>query len=278
VVSDPQTVPTATVSNCDHISGSASRNVVPESHAKGVDQRYSPFRVKDRSGMGESAMDTPNKLSREVLLLPVLDGAQSVRTSKGDLILSSSGVKSLVPPDNQSVIGLKQLAQNVLSGSSYVADYDHVTLSEDALNGPASSTATSASKITTNLQSEIASSSGSFTLFGGELNQLGTELQSGDPSSAQQYLLALDSTALNAAPSAGESSSEPTSMTSSATPLTQTEIIELVYAGVQGMEAGEISVLSSAMSELASVSPSSAGGRAFRQGSQSSTSGLSLFA
>jgi hypothetical protein len=253
---------------------------VPESHAKGVDPRRSLIRVKDRSGIGEPAMDTPNKLSREVLLLPMLDGAQSVPTPKGELILSSSGVSSsLLPPDNRSVIDLKQLAQNVQSGSFYVAEYDHVTLSEDALNGSASSTATtSASGITTNLQSEIASSSGSSTLVVDELNQLGTELQSGDPTSAQQYLLALDSTALNAASSAGESSSGTTSMTSSAMPVTQTEIIELVNTAVQGVEAGENSVVSSAMSELASVSPGSAGARAFEQESESSTSGLSFFA
>ena len=257
-------------------------------------------------------MVKPNKLSRNVLLLTVIDGAQSVHTSKGDLILSSGGISSSLLSqiagspltDNRLVIDLNQLAQNVQSGSFYLAEYDYVTLSEDALNGSASSTATtSASEITTNLPSEIASSSGSSTLVVGELNQLGTNLQSGDPASAQQDLLAPDSTALNAASSAGESSSGTTSMTNSAAPATEAGTIKLVYPLVQGMESGENSVASSAVPELASMSPSSAGASAFAQeresfGSSSgstfnsssssqllrslntslSTSGLSLFA
>jgi hypothetical protein len=108
-------------------------------------------------------------------------------------------------------------------------------------------------------------------MFVGELNQPGTDLQSGNTTSAQQDLV-LASTALNATYSAGASSSGTISMTSSATRATQAETTELVHAIVQGVEAGENSVISSARSEPASISPSSAGSRAFEQESESFSS------
>lgn len=175
---------------------------------------------------------------------------------------------------NQFVTDLNQLAQDLQSGNLSAAEGDYVTLSEDALNGASSSTATtSASGITTNLLSDIASSSGSSTSFVNELNQLGTDLQNGNSTSAQQDLLALDSTALNAASSAGASSSGTTSTTSSAAPATQGETAELVHAIVQATEAGDSAVVNSALSELASISSSSAGASVLQQESESFGSG-----
>ena len=58
------------------------------------------------------------------------------------------------------------------------------------------------SGITTSLLSDMASSSGSSTSFVDELNQLGTDLQNGDLTSAQDDMLSLDSLALNAASTA----------------------------------------------------------------------------
>jgi trimeric autotransporter adhesin len=200
--------------------------------------------------------------------------------------LSTSGITSSLLSQianspsaaNQFVTDLNQLAKDLQSGNLSAAEGDYVTLSEAALNGVSSSTATtSASGITTNLLSEIASSPGSLTSFVNELNQLGTDLQNGNSTSAQQDLLALDSTALNAASSAGAGSSGTTSTTSSATSATQGETTQLVHAIVQAMEAGDSAVVGSAMSELASISPSSAGANVLQQQSDSfaSSSGVS---
>jgi len=113
---------------------------------------------------------------------------------------------------NQFVTDLNQLAKDLQSGNLSSAQQDYVTLSEDALNGVTSSSATtSASGITTSLLSGIASSSGGSSSFVSELNQLGTDLSNGDLSSAQGDMLSLDSTALNAAPSTSASAPSTTS-------------------------------------------------------------------
>jgi hypothetical protein len=200
--------------------------------------------------------------------------------------LSTSGITSSLLSQianspsaaNQFVTDLNQLAKDLQSGNLSAAEGDYVTLSEAALNGVSSATATSrASGITTNLLSEIASSPGSLTSFVNELNQLGTDLQNGNSTSAQQDLLALDSTALNAASSAGAGSSGTTSTAGSATSATQGETTQLVHAIMQAMEAGDSAVVGSAMSELASISPSSAGAYVLQQQSDSfaSSSGVS---
>ena len=86
---------------------------------------------------------------------------------------------------NQFVTDLNQLAQDLESGNLSAAQEDYVTLSQDALNGVTSSTATTgASGITTNLLSEITSSSSSSSSFVSELNLLGTDLGNGDLTSA----------------------------------------------------------------------------------------------
>jgi hypothetical protein len=162
---------------------------------------------------------------------------------------------------NQFATNLNQLVQDLQKGSLAAAQQDYVTLSEDALNGATSSTATTtASGITTGLLSGIASSSGTSTSFANELNQLGTDLQSNNLSSAQGDMLSADSTALNAATSA---------TSSSATAASHAESAELIQTVIQGMEAGDDSIVSSGMSELASLSPKSPGASILQQDSQS---------
>lgn len=168
---------------------------------------------------------------------------------------------------NQFVTDLNHLAQDVQGGNLSAANDDFVTLSEDALNGAASSTATtSASGITTSLLSNIASSSDSSSSFVNELNQLGTDLQNGNLSAAQQDLLALDSTALNATSSPANSSGTASTTASAAPP---GQAAQLIHAIVEALQVGDSSVVSSALSELASVSPSSAGASILQQESES---------
>jgi hypothetical protein len=194
--------------------------------------------------------------------------------------LSTSGITSSLLSQifgsdstaNQFVIDLNQLAQDLQSGNLSQAQQDYVTLSQDALNGATSSTATtSASGITTGLLSDIASSPSSLSSFVGDLNQLGTDLQNGNLTSAQGDLLSLDSTALNAASSAGASGTSTSA--SAASQVSQTETTELIQAIVKALGSGNNSVASSALSALASISPSSAGASALQQESANLGSG-----
>ena len=125
--------------------------------------------------------------------------------------MSTSGITSSLlsqifsspSTENQFATDLNQLAQDAQSGNLSAAQDDFVTLSADALNGATSSTATtSASGITPSLLSSLASSPSSLNSFVSELNQLGTDLQNGDQTSAQEDMLSLDSMALNAASAA----------------------------------------------------------------------------
>lgn len=170
---------------------------------------------------------------------------------------------------NRFVTDLNQLAQDVKSGNLTAAQGDYVTLSQDALNGAGSSTATtSASGITAGLLSGIASSSGSATAFTAQVNQLGTDIQSGNLVSAQQDLLGLDSTALNAASSTVPNSNAATSAIGTI-PVTNTaERGGLIHSIVQALEAGNTSVASNSFSQLASLSPSAAGAAALEQESK----------
>jgi hypothetical protein len=185
---------------------------------------------------------------------------------------------------NQFATDLNQLAQDLQSGNLSAAQDDYVTLSEDALNGATSSMATtSASGITPSLLSALASSSSSSNSFVSELNQLGTDLQNGDQTSAQEDMLSLDSTALNAASAASASSSGISSATSSATSSSQAGMKELIQAIVQAMSAGDTSAAGTDMLGLASVSPSSAGasylqtvGESLSAGSSNSSSSNSI--
>lgn len=173
---------------------------------------------------------------------------------------------------NQFVTDLNQLAQDLQSGNLNSAQQDYVTLSQDALDGAASATATtSASGITTSLLSGIASSSSSSGTFLSDLNQLGSDLQNGNLTSAQGDMLALDSAALNAAssPSSSATSSATSSAPGSATAANGTGSAQLIQAIVYAMEAGDDSMVSSGLSELASISPDSAGASALQQESTS---------
>lgn len=164
---------------------------------------------------------------------------------------------------NRFVTDLNQLSKDLQGGNFSAAQDDYVTLSSDAQNGATSSTATTgASGITASLLKDIASSSSSSASFAGEFNQLGTDLQNGNVSSAQQDLLGLDSTALNAASSAGSSGA-----TASATPANHAESAELIQSIVQAMEVGDNSAVSNEMSLLASISPSSSGASLLGQAS-----------
>ena len=124
------------------------------------------------------------------------------------------------------------------------------------------------SGITTSLLSNIASSSGSSTSFVDELNQLGTDLQNGDLTSAQDDMLSLDSLALNAASTAAANSSGSSTTSSSATTASPAESTQLIQAIDQALAAGDNSAVSSAMSELASIAPSSSGATVLQQESE----------
>ncbi len=162
---------------------------------------------------------------------------------------------------NQFVTDLNQLAQDLKSDNLSAAQQDYVTLSQDALNGATSSTAsTSTSGVTTSLLSAVASSSNSENSFVTELSQLGTDLQNGDLTDAQTDMLNLESTASGAAPATSSSSTGSTN---------QAQITELINAIIQAMEVGDDSVIGSAMSQLASISPDSKGASVLQQDSAS---------
>jgi hypothetical protein len=197
--------------------------------------------------------------------------------------LSTSGITSSLLSQiigspstaDQFATDLNQLAQDLQSGSLPAAQQNYVQLSEDALNGATSSTAnTSASGITTALLSNIASSPSASNTFSSELNQLGSDLQNGDLASTQQDLLAIDSTALNAA-SAASSGSSATPGTTSSTSAGSSESAVLIQGVIQALEAGDNSAVSSALTQLAAISPNSAGASALQQASESFASGSS---
>lgn len=174
---------------------------------------------------------------------------------------------------NQFATDLNQLAKDLQSGNLSSAQDDFVTLSQDALNGVTSSSATtSSSGITTSLLSEVASSSSSGS-FVSQLNQLGTDLQNGDLSDAQGDMLQLDSTALNAVPAANSSSSPASSSSTTIATTNQAESTELIQAIVQAMADGDDSAVSTGMSQLASISPSAQGASVLEQESQNFGSG-----
>jgi hypothetical protein len=174
---------------------------------------------------------------------------------------------------NQFVTDFNQLAGDLKSGNLAAAQDDYVTLSEDALNGATTSTATSSSSgLTASLLSDVASSQAGSTAFAGELNQLGSDLASNNLTSSQEDLLNLDSTALNAASTAGTS---PPAASASPTATSQAQIKEMVETVIQAMEFGDSSAMSSTMAQLAAISPSSQGASLLQQDSASQSSGSS---
>jgi hypothetical protein len=167
---------------------------------------------------------------------------------------------------NQFASGLNQLAQDLQSGNLSTAQQDYVTLSQEALDGAAASASTaSTGGITPSLLSNIASSSSSANSFASAFNQLGADLTSGNLASADSDMLSLDSTALNAVPSANAAAS------SSAT--NKADVASLIQAAMQAMEVGDNSAVSSDMTELSSVSTSSTGAGYLQTDSESYGSG-----
>ena len=181
-----------------------------------------------------------------------------------------SQIVSSPATENQFITDLNQLTQDLQSGNLSAAQQDYVTLSEDALSGATSSaSASSENGITAGLLTDIASSSSNSLSFVNELNQLGTDLQNGDLSSAQSDMLALDSTALNAASADGVNTNASSATAGSTTPASEGETAELIQAIVQAMGDGDGSAVSTGLSELASISSSSAGASVLEQASQS---------
>jgi hypothetical protein len=168
---------------------------------------------------------------------------------------------------NQFVTGFNQLAGDLRSGNLSAAEDDYVTLSEDALNGVTSSTASSSSSgLSASLLTDVTSSQSSETSFVSEFNELGSGLENGNLTSSQEDLLNLYSAALNAASTAGASSAA-TGATSTSN--NQAQIKELVQSVTQAMEFGDKTAASSTMSQLASISPSSQGASLLQQDSAS---------
>ena len=175
---------------------------------------------------------------------------------------------------NQFATDFNQLAQDLQGGNLSAAQEDYVTLSQDALNGVTSSTAsTSSSGLSASLLSDVTSSQSSETSFVDGLNQLGSDLQNGDLTSSQEDLLNLDSTALNAASTAGAGSTASTATSPATASPNQGEIAQLVASAAEAMEFGDNSMASTAMSQLASVSSSSQGATALEQFSASLSAG-----
>lgn len=194
-----------------------------------------------------------------------------ITTSLFSEIVSSSSTA------NQFATDLNQLAQDLESSNLSAAQDDYVTLANDALNGATASTAdTSSSEITPSLLSNVAGSASASESFVSELNQLGSDLQSGNLTSAQEDMLSLDSTALGAASAASSASSTTSNTTASSTATDQAATSALIQAAVEAMSSGDDSAASTALAQLASSSTSSAGASYLQQMSNSLSSGSSL--
>ena len=212
--------------------------------------------------------------------MSIVEAGGSRAASGGVRALSTSGITTSLLAEiasspsaaNQFVSDLNQLAQDLQSGNLNAAQQDFVTLSQDALNGVTSSTATtSASGITTALLSDIAGSSSSSSSFVSELNQLGTDLDSGNLSSAQGDMLSLNSTALSSAPP----SSPTTAAGAGSSTTNQADMTALIKATIEAMEEGDDADVSTDMSQLASLSSSSNGASYLESQSASYGSGSS---
>jgi hypothetical protein len=173
---------------------------------------------------------------------------------------------------NQFVTDLNQLAQDLQSGNLTAAQQDYVTLSQDALDGVTSSTATATSSgITTALLSAVADSSSGSSSFVSELNQLGADLSGGNLSAAQGDMLSLDSTTLSAAPSSSSTTASGAGVSTS----NQADMAALIKATIEAMEEGDDADVGTDMSQLASLSTSSNGASYLESQSASYGSGSS---
>jgi len=192
--------------------------------------------------------------------------------------LSTSGISSILLSQtassttavSQFAADLNQPATDLQSGNMSAAGQDYITLTNDAENSATAATPrvapdTSTSEITTSALSQIASSPSIADVFAKQLNHLGTDLQNGDLTSAQQDMLNIDSTALNATSSATTKSSTISVPTGLTPPASQAQIAKLNQAIVQAMQAGDYAAVGSAMSELAFVSPSPQDANALQQ-------------
>jgi hypothetical protein len=169
---------------------------------------------------------------------------------------------------NQFATDLNQLGQDLQSGNLSAAQSDFVTLSQDAQDGAtASSQANTESGITTSLLSELATSPGGATSFVDELNQIGTDLQSGNLSAAQGDMLSLDSTLLSAASANASSNAAPATATTAAS--TNTTTTSLIQAIVQAFSSGDNGAAGVGLEALASVSTSSTGASVLQSAGES---------
>jgi hypothetical protein len=172
----------------------------------------------------------------------------ALSTSLLSQMAGSSGTENVFATD------LNQLTQDLQSGNLSAAQQDWVTLSTGALQGTTASTATtSASGISANVLSNVAGSASATSTFVSELNQVGIDLQNGDLSSAQGDMLAVDATAMGASASSGTSVATPSTIAKT----TDNEI--LIAAIVKAMGAGDTSLVSTGLSQLAASSSSSEG-------------------
>ena len=177
--------------------------------------------------------------------------------------------------ENEFVTNLNQLSSDLQSGNLSAAQEDYVTLSAAALKGVTASTATSsASGITDSILSDVSASSSSAGAFVTDLNQVGSDLQSGDLSAAQGDMVTLDSTALSAA-SEGSSASASTTDASGTRPTPPVDSQKLIQAIVEAIAAGDDSAVSSDMAVLATIAQSSAGATVLQQESANYGSGAS---
>lgn len=168
-----------------------------------------------------------------------------------------SGMAASSGTENAFATGLNQLTKDLQGGNLSAAQQDWVTFSTDALEAATVPGATtSASGIGTNVLSQVAGSASATSTFVSELNQVGTDLQNGDLSSAQGDMLAADATAMGASPvSTGSGASAATS----GTVAKATDNEALIEAIVKAMGAGDTSLVSSGLSQLAASSSSSEG-------------------
>lgn len=180
---------------------------------------------------------------------------------------------------NQFAGDLNQLAGDLQSGNMSSAQEDYVTLSEDALKGAGASLTppTTSGGISAGLLSSIAGSTNS-SAFVNELNQIGTDLGNSDLQSAQEDMLSLSSTALNAASLASTGSAGSSNSSTTNSPPGQLVSADLqtdIRAVLEAMSAGDSSAASSAMQQLASAAGNSPGATYLQQlsGASNSSSG-----
>jgi hypothetical protein len=181
---------------------------------------------------------------------------------------------------NQFASDLNQLAEDLQNGNLSSSQQDYVTLSEDALNATASSSTatTTSSGITPSLLSSIASSSSSSDSFVGELNQLGADLGNNDLPSAMEDMLALSTTALNAASSASTGSASSSGSSTTNQVVAGQPVSAALQMDVKGiiaaMSAGDTSAEDGELAQLASDAGSSPGASYLKALSETSSSSL----